>query len=128
PLPAPLVASAGIIGSAIPSLPAPRISIQCATTDDPDNFSGCGTLSFNSVLMVRADEPLPAGTSLRFVRRGDSRGQIQLAQLRTGQPKRIPLPHRVCDGMVRSKGEIEILPKPARNTAAQVDDSLGPYA
>src|SRR6266550_4687427 len=57
PAPKPMVASAGIIGSALPSLPAPRMTIQCATTDDPNNFSACGTLSFNSVLMVRADEP-----------------------------------------------------------------------
>jgi len=129
PLPAPkLAASTGVIGSVLPSLPAPRMTIQCATTDDPDNFIRCGTLRFNSVLMVRADEPLPGGTSLRFMRRGDARGQVQLAQLRSGQSARVLLPHRVCDGVVHSAVEIEILRKPAnRNAADQVVDTLGPY-
>ena len=128
PLPAPKAAASIAIGSAPPSLPAPRITLQCGSTDDPGAIDRCETLETNSVLFVRADEPMPAGTTLRFVRRDDPRGDVQLAQLRTGQTARIPLPHRVCDGVVRSEVAIEVVRKPAKaGGAEQVVDRLGPY-
>jgi len=81
----------------------------------------------DTILLVRADEQLPAGTSLRFVRRDDPRGQVALAALRSGQTARIPLPHRVCDGVVRSEVQIEVLRKPNASGADQIVDTLGPY-
>lgn len=130
PLPAPKAAIAASVAASsfLPSLPAPRMTLQCGSTDDPLAIDRCDMLESNTVLFVRADEPMPAGTSLRFVRRDDPRGEVQLAQLRTGQTARIPLPHRVCDGVVRSEVAIEVVRKSAKAGAAeQVVDRLGPY-
>ena len=127
-LPAPKAVASLAIGPAPPSLPAPRMTLQCGSIDNPGALDRCATLETSTVLFVRADEPMPAGTSLRFVRRDDPRGEIQLAQLRTGQTARIPLPHRVCDGVVRSEVAIEVVRKPAKAGAVeQVVDRLGPY-
>ena len=129
PLPAPKAAAQpGSFAAFAPALPPPRMTIQCGTTDDPNYFTACRSLRVNSLLMVEAGEQLPPGTSLRFMRRGDDRGQVQLAQLRSGQTTRIPLPQKVCNGVVHSEVEIEILRKAAgRNAGDQVVDSLGPY-
>jgi len=130
PLPAPkaLVATSSAIGTILPSLPAPRMTIRCGSTDDPGAIDPCRTLSTNTVLLIQADEQLPTGTSLRFVRREDPRGQVALAAMRSGQTARIPLPHRVCDGVVRSEVRIEVTRKPpSGNAAEQVVDTLGPY-
>jgi hypothetical protein len=129
PLPEPkaVVATSIGIGSILPSLPPPRMTLHCGSSDDPSVFDSCGTMRTDTILLLRADEQLPAGTSLRFVRRDDNRGQVALASLRSGQTARIPLPHRVCDGVVRSEVQIEVLRKPAASGAEQVVDTLGPY-
>ena len=129
PLPEPkaVVATSLGIGSVLPSLPPPRMTLHCGSTDDPSIFESCGIMRTDTILLVRADEQLPAGTSLRFVRRDDPRGQVALAALRSGQTARIPLPHRVCDGVVRSEVQIEVLRKPNSSGAEQVVDTLGPY-
>jgi hypothetical protein len=129
PLPAPKPeAQPGAVTAFAPSLPPPRMTIQCGTTDDPNYFTACRSLRVNSLLMIEAGEQLPAGTSLRFMRRGDDRGSVQLAQLRNGQTTRIPLPQKVCNGVVHSEIEIEVLRKAAGGkTGEQVVDSLGPY-
>jgi hypothetical protein len=127
PAPKPVVASTGI-GSSLPSLLAPRLNILCSTTDDPQGVEACRSLRANSMLTIRADEALSGDTSLRFVRRGDERGDVQLAQMRLGQSVRIALPRRVCDGVVRSSVQIEVMRRPAgKNAAPQLVDSLGPY-
>ena len=130
PLPDPkaLVATSSAIGSILPSLPAPRMTVRCGSTDDPAAIDPCKTLGTNTVLLIQADEQLPAGTGLRFVRREDPRGQVALAAMRSGQTARIPLPHRVCDGVVRSEVRIEVTRKPPASSAGeQVVDTLGPY-
>ena len=129
PLPEPkaVVATSLGIGSVLPSLPPPRMTLHCGSTDDPSIFESCGIMRTDTILLVRADEQIPTGTSLRFVRRDDPRGQVALAALRSGQTARIPLPHRVCDGVVRSEVQIEVLRKPSSSGAEQVVDTLGPY-
>ena len=129
PLPAPKpAAQPGAFTAFTPALPPPRMTIQCGTTDDPNYFTACQSLRVNSLLMIEAEEQLPAGTSLRFMRRGDDRGQVELAQLRSGQKTRIQLPQKVCNGVVRSEVEIEVLRTPVGGkTGEQVVDSLGPY-
>jgi hypothetical protein len=129
PLPAPksIVASTGVAAS-LPTLLAPRLNFQCSTSDDPLGLDTCSTLHANSLLTIRADEALSGDTSLRFVRRGDERGNVQLTQMRAGQSVRIALPHRLCDGVVRSSVQIEVMRRPAgKNGAPQLVDSLGPY-
>jgi hypothetical protein len=127
PAPKPIAVSAGVIGS-LASLPAPRMTIRCSTTDDPLDLDSCRTLRANSLLTIRADEVLSQGTSLRFSRRGDDRGQVQLAQMRPGQSVRVAVPHKLCDGVVRSSVAIEVMrAPPGKSGASQLVDSLGPY-
>jgi hypothetical protein len=128
PLPAPkAVAASAAISSILPSLPPPRMRIQCSTTDDPQDLAACSSLYTNSLLTVRADEAF-GDTSLRFTRRGNERAEVQLAQMQAGQSKRIALPPRVCQGVARSEVEIEVVRHPkGPNDAGMVVDTLGPY-
>ena len=126
PTPKPAVAASAAVSALLPSLPAPRMTIRCGSTENPNALDPCSTLRTDTVLLVEADEQMPAGTSLRFVRRDDPRAEISLAGLRSGQTARILLPSKVCDGVVRSEVNIEVLRKPA-NAAEQVVDTRGPY-
>lgn len=129
PLPAPkaVMPASAAIGSVLPSLPPPRMTIRCSTTDDPKDLQSCSTLYNNSLVTVRADESL-GDTSLRFTRRGSERAEIELAQVRVGQSARFALPPRVCQGVARSEVEIEVVRHPkGKNDAGQVVDRLGPY-
>jgi hypothetical protein len=77
-------------------------------------------------MTVRADEDLASGTLLRFLRRGDFRGEVALAQMRKGQSRRFKLPQPLCAGVSSSKVEVQILGRAANGTN-QVADTLGPY-
>ena len=72
-------------------------------------------------LQVRADADLGQGATLRFLRRGDVRGEIALAQMHQGDLYRSKLPPELCAGVASSKVEIQIL------GGKQVVDTLGPY-
>ena len=48
------------------------------------------------MLTVLAGENLPAGTSIRFMRDGDAKADVQLAQLQRGKSMRFSLPSDVC--------------------------------
>jgi len=128
PLPAPtVVAAAGAIGTVLPSVPAPRMSVECSTTDDPSDTRNCGRILTNSLFTIRAEEAF-GDTSLRFLRRGDERAEVKLAQLRAGQSTRFALPAKVCQGVANSEVEIEVVRHPkGANDAGQVVDRLGPY-
>lgn len=72
--------------------------------------------------MIRADEDLAAGTSVRFLRGGEERAELDLGSLKKGGSLRERLPGRVCAGVLRGKVEVQILSK------GRVADTLGPYA
>ncbi|WP_028969375.1 hypothetical protein [Sphingomonas sp. URHD0057] len=128
PLPAPtVVAAAGAIGTVLPSVPAPRMTLECSTTDDPKDVGRCGKIITNSLFTIHADEAF-SDTSLRFLRRGDERAEVKLAQLRAGQSTRFALPAGVCQGVANSEVEIEVVRRAkGPNDAGQVVDRLGPY-
>jgi hypothetical protein len=122
-----VVAAAGAIGTVLPALPAPRMTIECSTTDDPKDLGTCGRILTNSLFTIRADEAF-GDTSLRFLRRGDERAEVKLAQLRAGQSTRFSLPARVCQGVASSEVEIEVVRhKKGPTDGGQVVDRLGPY-
>jgi hypothetical protein len=126
PLPAPQpAASAAATGASIPPLPAPRMTFRCMTTTSLSAEGPCDLLERNTLLTVRADEDLPGGTSLRFLRRGDDRAEVELAQLKRGQAQRFALPTRVCQGVAGSRVEIQIVR--AAKGAPQVVDTRGPF-
>ena len=78
-------------------------------------------LERNTRLSIRAVGDLGTGTSLRFLRRGDMRGEVTLTALRQGQLVRARLPERLCVGVSSSKIEIQIV------RSNQVIETLGPY-
>lgn len=125
PIPtAPKVATkSSLVATRAPAPRKPRITIRCITPGEPGGGGPCLSLVKNTLLTVRADENLAAGTRLRFLRRGNERGEVALAQMRQGQSLRSRLPKELCSGVVRSDVQIQIL----AGSANQVVDTLGPY-
>lgn len=128
PLPAPKPAAAAVAGASLPGIARPRMTVRCATSDAPTALDACDSLSANSLLNIRADEALAGDTSLRFVRKGDARGDVALGQLAQGQSIRVALPRRVCEGIIHSSVQIEVVRRPrGSQTGDQLVDTLGPY-
>ena len=119
--PTKLTARAGDAPS-LPPVKKPRLTIRCLSPGEAGGGGICAALERDTLLVVRADEDLASDASLRFLRRGDAKGQIELAQLRQGQQVRSKLPSQLCAGVASSKVQIEVLAG-----GGQVVDRLGPY-
>lgn len=87
--------------------PAPKLTLRCALAGDEDRPQACDSIDRDTVLVVRADQAYPAGVAMRFVRRGDSRAEVDLPTMAAGQTATLRLPPNVCAGVVRSKVEIQ---------------------
>ena len=125
PPPPPIVTSA-VATSMLPTLASPKIRLFCNSPNDPHGAEECSNLASNTVFTIRADEQLSGDTSLRFLRKGDARGDVNLAAMRKGQSIRVPLPRSVCAGVTRGTVDIEVMRR-APTGARQIVDSLGPY-
>lgn len=101
------------------------LTLRCALAGDEDRPSTCDTIDKDTVIVVRADEPLPAGVSLRFLRKGESRAELKLPAMRVGQTAHLRLPPAVCVGVVRSKVEIQSLRADA--PAGAMGGTIGEY-
>jgi len=124
PLPAPLPragtpAAAAKVAASAPLI-RPRLTIRCALPRE--NFASCASLVRETQLMIRADEDIAPKTSIRFLRGGDIRAELDLGALKQGQSMREKLPGRVCAGVLRGKVQIQVL------NDGRVADTLGPYA
>jgi hypothetical protein len=97
----------------------PNLAITCAVP--PDNFGACARIERESQLLVQANDDLPAGTSIRFVRGGDTRGELAIGGLKKGESLREKLPAKLCAGVMRSKIQVQVLAK------GQVAETLGPW-
>jgi hypothetical protein len=128
PLPPPLppAAAAAMATTRLPALARPRFQLLCSSQQDPRGTEECDDLYPSTVFTIRAEETLAGDTSLRFLRKGDERGDVTLAALRKGQAMRVPLPRGVCAGITRGSVEIQVMRK-APTGARQVVDALGPY-
>ncbi len=126
PFPAPLAAtSANAPIAAPPALPVPRLTLRCLATNTLSAEGPCDLLERDTLLIVRADENLPGGTSLRFLRRGDDRGEIDLPALRNGQAQRYSLPSKLCAGVAGSRVQIQVVR--ATGKSSRVVDTRGPF-
>ena len=120
-LPAPLPrASTTRTSVASAPLVRPRLSIRCALPHE--SFAECRRLERETQLSIRADEDLADGISLRFLRGGDARAELDLGALQAGATLRERLPSRVCAGVLRGKVEVQVLSK------GRVADTFGPLA
>ena len=127
PLPVP-TAAAKTLGAPAVILSKPRLTLSCTTPGDITEGGPCIGFARDTSLTIRADETLPAGTSLRFLRRGDIRAEIALAQMRKGQSRRIRLPAEMCAGVTGSNIEIQVVRSPpGPSSLGQVVDRRGPY-
>ena len=76
------------------------------------------------MLAISAVQGLENGGTLRFLRRGEARGEALLAPMKVGQSARVRLPADLCKGITYSKVEIELFGPKATGAAAA---RLGPY-
>jgi hypothetical protein len=131
PLPAPKPAeTASIAGKGAPPVPklsAPRLTFRCQDTTSIAGEGPCDALTRSTLLTVKADDDVPGGTSLRFMRRADERAEVDL-KLRHGQSRRMPLPPEVCRGVSGSRVTIEVVRRaPGVPSTGQVVDTKGPF-
>lgn len=106
-------------GASLAPLPMPRMRLIC---DEPGSAEGpCTGFTRETLVTVRADEDLPAGTSLRFVRDGDPKADVDLAQLKKGKSERLAVPSDVCQHAAGGKLELQIV------RAGQTVGSEGPF-
>ena len=87
----------------------------------------CTDFSRDTLITVRADEDLPTGTSVRFVRNGSAQADIDLAQLKRGKSMRFALPADVCNHVTNGKLELRIVRTTAAYSQGQEVGSEGPY-
>jgi hypothetical protein len=120
PAPKPKTAASASAGPA-PAAKKPRLTIRCSTPEEGGGSVPCASLRRETQLTIRADEDLAAGTSLRFLRGGDARADLDVGSLRSGQSLRSRLPGRVCSGVLRGKVQFQIL------SEGQVVETTGPY-
>ena len=122
PMPtAPTLAPPRLLATPAAPVARPRLTIRCYNPNDMLGEVECSELVRDMQLAIRADENLPAGISLRFLRRGEDRGQLELTAMRKGRSVRLGLPSELCRGVSGSRVEIQVLSRGA------VADSLGPY-
>ncbi|MCL6684517.1 hypothetical protein [Sphingomonas alba] len=113
-------------GTVLPATPAPEpvarpnLVVRCAVPHE--TFATCSRLERESQVLVRAEEDMPAGTSLRFLRGDDNRAELDLSQLKKGDTLKERLPSRVCSGVMRGKVRVQVMNK------GQVAETLGPWA
>ena len=84
-----------------------RLTVGCATPGFDDRPDACDEVGRNTMLVVRADDTLPAGVEMRFVREGDMRASVKLAPMRIGQRVAMRLPFDVCRGARRGRLQVE---------------------
>jgi hypothetical protein len=111
-------ASTAVVAMAPPPRPI-GISLRCTSARDFPSAEPCDTVDRETQLLIRADEAVAVPVTLRFVRRGEGRGEVRLAPMGRGQAARISVPAEVCRGILRSKLEIQVV-----GPAAQ---SFGPF-
>lgn len=125
PPPTRVLASAGVN---VPMLSRPRLSMTCFAPGDLAGDGPCTGFERDTLLIVKAGENLPPGTSLRFVRNGDRQADVELAQLKRGKSMRVALPREVCRGVVGGRLEIRIVRSvPAVGPKGQEVGKEGPY-
>lgn len=132
PLPPPLprrrVAAASSTGasaaSALPPLPAMRFRIKCLARGETGAGSTCDFFESGTSIALSAVEGMEKGATLRFLRKGEVRGDVALAPLEAGRSVRVRLPADLCRGVAFTRVELELLPPGA---AGRVAARAGPY-
>jgi hypothetical protein len=108
--------------ASLPTGPVPKLSFDCSSTSDIGGPAPCAGFSRDTLLTIKAQDNLPAGVSLRFLRNGEQRAEVRLAEMKRGKSLRIALPRAVCAGVGDGSLDLKIV----QNGAVVKSD--GPYA
>lgn len=127
PLPPPLAVAAKPSAAAPVILSKPQLTLTCTRPIEMRDDGPCTTFATDTLLTIRADETLPAGTSLRFLRKGDQRAEVALPPMRAGQSRRVSLPMALCSRVVRTSIEIHVVRSNGTSSLGQVVDRHGPF-
>ncbi len=119
PVAPPHVLAAGASTSVV-FLPRPKMSFSCFTPGEGAD-GPCTGFTRDTLITVRAGEDLPASTALRFVRDGDPKADIELAQIKKGKSVQFAMPTDVCRHAVGGRLELKIV------RAGQEVGTDGPY-
>ncbi len=106
PPPAPRVL-AGAADAVLPLMPPLKISFTCE--DSVQTNGPCTGFTRDTMITVHAGEDIPAGTSLSFVRDGNPKADVALAQLKKGGVMRLAVPGDVCRHAVGGRFELKVL-------------------
>ncbi len=121
------VAAAGTASAS--SAPVPlttmRARATCLAPGERGNGMTCDYLRENTVILLRAQSGMEKGARLRFLRRGEDRGEILLTGLADGQATRVKLPIEVCRGVSSTKVELQLLPTDSRGRVAGTIGTFG---
>jgi len=104
----------------VKAAPKPRFTLSCINAEFPGGGQ-CISLSRDTVLRLRAQEDIPAGFSLHFIRGGQERGTIDLGAIRNRQSINYRLPAEVCRGVNSAEVEVDVF------RDGQRVDRRGPY-
>jgi len=107
--------------SSVLLLPKPKLAFECYTPGDIGIGGPCVALNRDTRLTVKAGEPIPAATSLRFTRNRDFKAEIAIGPMRKGQSRRLMVPREVCGGVVETEIEVQV------SRGNHVVDTRGPY-
>lgn len=102
---------------------AMAFAVKCLEPGESGGGLTCDFLQKDTVLAIRAVNGLEDGGRLRFIRRGDERGEVELAAMEPGAVARVRLPADLCRGVKTSKVELALLAPKAATASAR----LGPF-
>ena len=109
--------------SASAPVKAIRATVRCLERGESGKGNTCDYLGKNSILVLTAIGGLEQGGSLRFLRKGEDWGTVDLEATPSGQSRRVALPAGICKRLAQSK--VEILMMASGSTS--VGGKLGPY-
>lgn len=102
-------------------LSKPRLTIECYTPGDIGSGGPCTVIRRETRVIVKAGEALGGGTGLRFRRYGETRAEVVLSPMRTGQSVRFVVPRKLCIGVVGAEIEIQVI------QGGNAVDTRGPF-
>ena len=108
--------------AAVPVKPM-RATMRCLERGETGKPGTCDFFDRNTVLAFTAIAGLESGATIRFLRRGEEHGTVDIPATGTGQTRRVPLPSSICKGLSYSKVEVQILAPGETRTSAR----FGPY-
>lgn len=114
---------AGTVAVAVAPVKPIRVTVRCLERGETGKGGTCDFFDKNSVLMITAIGGLEKGGTIRFLRRGEDQGEVEIGATAAGQTRRVALPSGICKGLSYSKVEVLMLAAGESRVGAR----FGPY-